>query len=111
MHGDMMHAVSYLRIWIRNVLRFQAAVDRLPAFSAIICAECPRRGNGDEHSLWILLIQNDRMQTHSSGAGLPIWAGAMATKTSKFVPRLAAVSGAENRGVFDSRVGHIGIVQ
>ncbi len=51
MHRNVMNAVADLGVRIRNILRSQPAVDRLPGFAAIIGAECPGSRDSDEDSL------------------------------------------------------------
>ena len=98
-----------LGVRVGNVLRLQAAVDRLPSFAAVVGAERARGGDGDEHALRIAGIENDRVQAHAARAGLPFGAGAVSAQAGEFVPVLAAVGGAEEGGVFHAGVDRVGI--
>src|ERR1700686_804739 len=95
-----MHAVAYLCIWIRDVLRVQSAVDRLPRLAAVIGAEGARSGDGDKNALRIARIENDSVQAHPTRAGLPFGARTVAAQSGEFLPVLSAVGRLENGGVF-----------
>ena len=92
-----------------NVLRIQALVDGLPGLAAVVGAESARGGDRNVNSVRIAGIENDGVQAHASGAGLPLGAGAVAAQAGEFLPVLAAVGGAEQGGVFDSGVDGVGI--
>ena len=89
----------------------QAVVDWLPRFARIIAAECACGGDGDEDAIRVLGVEDDRVQAHSAPARLPRRTGAMGAESGKFLPVLPAIGGAEQSGVFHSRVYHIGIGQ
>ena len=108
-HGDVVDAVADLGRRVRNVLRIQAFIDRLPALAAVVGAESARGGDRDINSVGIAGIENDGVQAHASGAGLPLGAGAVAAQAGEFLPVLAAVGGAKQSGVFDSGVDGVGI--
>ena len=55
---------------IRNC-DFRPAIDRLPGFAAIVGAERAGRRDGDENAVRIFRIEQDRVQAHAAGAGLP----------------------------------------
>ncbi len=57
----------------------------------------------------LLWIENDGVQAHPASAWLPFRTGAVSAKAGEFVPRLAAVRGFEQRGIFHSGVDRIGI--
>ena len=57
----------------------------------------------------MLGIEQDGVQAHAAGAGLPVGAGAVAAQSGEFLPGLAAVGGAEEGGVFDAGVDGVGI--
>src|SRR6267378_5307453 len=103
-HGDVMHAVAYLCIWIRDVLRLESTVDRLPRVAAVIGAECARGRDRDEDALRIARIENDGVQAHPTRARLPFGARTMPAQSGEFVPVLSAIGRAE-----DSRVFHAGV--
>src|SRR5947209_4206285 len=90
-HGDMVHAVADLRILIRDILRAQSAVDRLPILPAIVGAEGARRRDGNPNPLRIAGIENDGVQTQAARARLPFRASAMAAQAGEFLPVLSAV--------------------
>src|SRR5258707_4676127 len=109
MNGDVVNAVADLGVGIGNELRNQALVDRLPGFARIVGAERARSGNGDVDAIRIFLVENDGVETHAAGAGLPLGAGAVSAQAGKFAPILAAVGGFEKSGVFHARVDEIRI--
>jgi len=94
-HSDMVDAVADLSFRIGNVLRAQPLVGRLPGFASIVGAECAGCGNGDPYPLSIARIENDRVQAHAAGTGLPLRTGAMAAQSWKLFPVLAAIGRAK----------------
>src|SRR5205807_6076586 len=56
-------------------------------------------------------VQQDRMQAHRAGAGLPGCRGRVVAQGGKLPPRLPAVGRLEQRGILNARVGGIGIGQ
>ena len=56
-------------------------------------------------------IEEDGVQAHAAGAGLPFGAGAVAAQAGQLVPGLAAVGGAEQGGVFHAGVDRVRIGQ
>src|ERR1700731_5260666 len=91
MHRDVMHAMTDFRVWIRNVLRMQTLVDRLPTFSTVVGTKCACRGNRDEDSLRIFRVEQNRVQTHSACARLPLRSGAVTAQSGQLFPRLPAI--------------------
>src|SRR5208283_4386285 len=87
----------------------QTAVDRLPCLAAVVGAEGARRRYRDVDPAGITGIENDGVQAHSTGAGLPLGAGAVAAQAGKFVPTRASVGRAEQGRVFDSRINRVRI--
>src|SRR5215467_4942162 len=104
MHGDAMNAVSDLGALIWNVLRVQSAIDWLPCPAGVVCTEGARRRNGDKHPLRILSVQENCVETHPSGARLPVRPGAVAAQAREFLPRFSAVGRVEQSRVLDARV-------
>src|SRR5256885_2276021 len=89
----------------------KALVDRLPRRSAIIGSERACRGNGYIDTLRVAGIQNDRVKTHTTRAGLPLRPGSVAAQSRKFAPRLAAIFGFEERGIFHTGKNRVGFRQ
>ena len=56
-------------------------------------------------------IEQDRVQAHPAGAGLPGRRRSVGPEPRQLVPCLAAVGGAEERGVLHSRVDRVGIAR
>src|SRR6476659_2377383 len=75
MHRDAMNAVPYLCRWVGHELRVQTSIDWLPRFAAVITTKGARGGDCDGYSSRILLIEENRVQTHSTCAWLPLRAG------------------------------------
>src|SRR5689334_12936413 len=111
MQSDAMYAVADFGGRVGNVFGVEAFVDWTPGLTAIIGAEGACGGNRDENSLWVLWIQDDRVQTHAAGAGLPTRACAMAAQTRQFLPAFSAVGGAKQSGVLHSGIDGIRIGQ
>ena len=59
--------------------------------------------------LGLVGIEEDRVQAHAAGAGLPVRSGAVAAQAGQLVPGRAAVGGAEEGGVFDAGVDGVGV--
>src|ERR1044072_116761 len=111
MQRDAMNAVADFSRWIRDALRVQALVNRLPVRAGVVAAK--RTGSGDrhEHPGAILWIQEDGVQAHPAGARLPLRSGAVTAQSGEFAPALAAVTRAKQRCIFNARVNRIGIVE
>src|SRR5262245_47441914 len=90
-HGDPMHAMTDLRVWIRNVLRVQSAIDWFPCFPAIVRAKRSGRRDRDKDSLRTFRIVVHAVQAHAAGAWLPFRTGVAPAQSGQFMPRLAAV--------------------
>src|SRR6266496_235913 len=106
-----MNTMADLRSWIGNIFRMQPVIDWFPRCSAVIGAERARSRDRYVHSLSILWIQEDCMQTHSTCARLPFRAGVVFSETRQFFPRFAAVLRFEQRRVFHTGVNMLGIMQ
>src|SRR5258708_17242457 len=109
MHGDVVNAVADFGVGIGNELGNQALVDRLPGFARIVGAERARGGNRDVDAIRIFLVENDGVETHAAGAGLPLGAGAVSAQGGMLAPILAAVRGLEKSRVFHARVDDVWI--
>src|SRR4051812_532199 len=105
--GDVVNAVSDLGLGIRNILRAQTLVDRLPGFSAIIGAESARGGDGDVDALGVRGVEQNTVQTHAARARLPLRPGAVAAKSGEFFPGSPAIFREEQRRVFYSGINVI----
>ena len=89
MHRDAVNAVADFGVRVGNVLRVQAAVDRLPCLAGVVGPERAGGRNGDVHALGISGIEYDRVQAHAAGAGLPLRSGAVAAEAGhscQFLP-------------------------
>src|SRR6516162_5020536 len=106
-----MNAVSDLGSRVGNVLRVQAAIDGLPRFATVIGSERARGRDGDEDAVRVLRVENDRVQAHAAGAGLPPRASAMTTQAREFLPGFAAVSRAEQSGVLNTGVDGVRVAE
>src|ERR1043165_7319004 len=111
MQRDAMNAVADFSRWIRDVLRVQTLVNRLPVRAGVVAAK--RAGGGDrhEHPVAILWIEEDGVQANPAGAWLPLRSGAVTAQSGEFVLALAAVTRAKQRCIFNARVNRIGIVE
>ena len=87
----------------------KAAIDRLPCFAAIVSAKCTGRRDRDEDPIRISRIDNDAVQAHAAGAGLPVRPGAVTAQSGKLVPCLPAVGGTEQCGIFNAGVNRVRI--
>src|SRR5579859_1299339 len=101
-HRDVVHAVSNFRGRIRNILRMQSLVDRLPGQTTIIRAKRASSGNRNVDSLWITGIKNHRVQAHSPRTRLPLRTGSMPAQSGKFLPGFAAIFRFEKRGILNA---------
>ena len=108
-HGNVMNAVADLSIGIGNVLRTQTAINRLPALTAIVGAECTSGGNCDPNSFRIFRIENDGVEAHAACARLPLGPGAVSAQSRELVPALSAIGRTEDGCVFDSGIDGVWI--
>ena len=106
-HGNVMHAMPDLGGRVRNVLRVQPLVDRLPGDPAVVGAERAGRGDRDVHPLGIAGIEDDAVQTHAARAWLPLRSGAMPAKAGELVPACCAVGGLEDGCIFHTCVNRV----
>src|SRR5262249_15000320 len=95
MHRDTMNTVADFGSRVGDLLGAQAAVHGRPGFAAIFGSEHARSRNGDEHSLWLTRVENDRVQAQSASARLPCGCRAVAAKPRELLPRLPRVGRAE----------------
>ena len=58
----------------------------------------------------ILRIENNRVQAHAAGAGLPLRARAVAAESCELLPGLSAIGGAKQCGIFYSGIDLSGSV-
>ena len=111
MHGDAMDAVANFRSPGRELVKgFQPAIDRAPRLAAVVGAENARGRDGDEDSLGLARIQQDRVQTHAARTRLPEMSLG-AAQPGQFLPVAAAVCGLEQGGVFCSGINGVRIGQ
>src|SRR5581483_10826151 len=108
-HGDVVNAVADFRGRIRDVLRVQPFVYWFPALATVVRSESPGSRNRDPNAIRVLWVENNCVQAHPTRTRLPLGAGPVPTQAGEFVPTLAAVGGAENCCIFDSRVNRVGI--
>src|SRR5208282_6010124 len=108
-HRHVVNAVSDLGPRIRDVLRVQTLVNRLPCRAAIVGAKGARSRNGDEHTERIARVEDDGVQTHSTRARLPFGPGTVSAQTGKLAPVLSPVARAEQRRIFHTCVNCIRI--
>src|SRR5206468_9824355 len=95
MHCNVMNAVADLGGWFGNVLRVETFVDGLPGVAAVVGPKCARCRDGDIDSLWIFAIQDDCVEAHATGAGLPARTCAVAAQSRELFPILPAVGRTE----------------
>ena len=98
-----------LGIRVRNVLRTQSAVDRLPGLASVVTAECTRCRYRNVDPLRIARVQNDGVQAHAARARLPLGSGAMAAQSGKLLPVLSTVGCTKDRRVFHPGIDRIWI--
>src|SRR5215467_11836498 len=70
----------------------------------VLPASSVRKAPAAEIAMGIARIENNRVQAHAAGAGLPFGTRAVAAKAGELVPGLASVFRTENGSVFDARV-------
>src|SRR5215470_8900716 len=104
---DVMNAVAHFSSRIGKVLRVQSLVDWFPRHSSVVSAKRTRSGDRNEDPVAIRSVQNDRVQTHAAGAGLPLRSRAVTAQSGKFLPRLTAVGRAKECGIFDTGIDHV----
>src|SRR5712691_9146493 len=111
MHRDSVNAVSDLGGRVGKFVRgFESLVNRTPGPTAVVRTEGARGRDRNKDSVGIARIEEDCVQTHPTGAGLPE-VSLRATQPGKFLPGLGAVGRAKESGVFHPRVDHVRIGQ
>src|SRR5262249_39538007 len=104
---NVVDAVADFSAGVRQKWRVQAFVNWFPGGAAVVGAKCAGGGNCDENALWILGINQNGVQAHSSGTWLPFRPGAVAAQPGKFVPRFAAILRTEYCSIFHASVNRI----
>src|SRR5207237_3951028 len=94
-----------------DVLRVEAAVDRLPRLAGVIAAEGARGRDRDEDPLGMARVDKDRVEAHPACSRLPRGPGAMAAQSGQLLPGLPAVARAKQGGIFDPREDRVRIVE
>src|SRR5690348_11022124 len=105
----MMNAMPHFGIRIGNVLRKESSIDRLPRFPTVVRAKRSRRRNRNVNTLWILRVENNRVQTHSACAWLPTRSGSMPAQARQLMPAFRAIGRKEERGIFNAGVDSVGV--
>src|SRR5207244_12643463 len=95
----------------RDVLRLQPVVDWFPRLAAVVGPEGARGRNSDVHTSRSFWVQQDCVQAHPAGAGLPFWSCAVAAKPGELMPALSAVGRAEYGRVFHSGINRVRICE
>src|SRR5439155_24952073 len=90
-HRDAVDAVPNLALLVRELARPQAAVDRAPRLAAVVRAENARRRDGDDHPLWVIRVDENRVQAQSTGARLPLLACRVTSEPRQLLPGLPRV--------------------
>src|SRR5262249_52776579 len=73
--------------------------------------ERSRSRDRDEDSPRMARVEENRVQAHASGAGLPGRSGLMHAQPGQLLPRLPAVGRTEQGGVLDTGVDRVGVGQ
>ncbi len=108
-HGDVVDAVADLGGGIGDVFGVEAAVDGAPGETGVVCAESASGGDGDDDAVGICGVEEDGVEAHAAGAGLPMGAGLLGAETGELLPGEACVGGAEEGGVLDAREDGVGV--
>ena len=74
MHGNVVDAVADLGCGVGDLSGLKSAIDGPPVLASVIRSESTRRGDGDENPAWVIRIQQDGVQAHSTRARLPVGA-------------------------------------
>src|SRR6202030_1327692 len=77
--------------------------------AAVVGAEGASGGDRDVDPVGIAGVENDGVQAHAPGSGLPVGSSAVAAQAGQLLPVLPAVGGAKQRGILDSGVNRVGI--
>lgn len=96
---------------VGDALRSQSVVGCLPGGTGVIGAEHAGCGDGHEHASRIVLVQDDGVQAHPTGTGLPAGPRTMAAQAGQLLPTAATVVGAEQRSVLHPGVNRLRVGQ
>src|SRR5512142_692484 len=110
MTGNLVHTLPELRILVRQELGADSAVAGAPTLAAIVGAIHAAGRHGDEHTLPVAGMRDDRMEAQTTAAGLPLGAVFMRQKSVDGRPTLAGVSRLEQTRRLDSRPEKIRLV-
>src|SRR5579884_610168 len=92
MTGDPMDAMADLRLGIGQIARLQAAVQRLPAPSAVGGAENTGGGDGYPQTRRVGFIEQNGVQAEPARPGMPVGTGAVRAQARHLLPVLPAVA-------------------
>ena len=109
MHRQPVHAVADFSRRIGHELRVHPAIDRRPRLPGVLRAKRAGGGDGNEYPLGIRRIDENRMETQSARARLPVGTGAVLAQARELLPVLTAVGRTKHRRVFDAGVDRVGI--
>src|SRR5579875_2340798 len=99
--------MAHLSRRIRQKRRIQSLIDGPPGFAPIIAAKRTSGRNRHIHTPFLLRIEKDRVQTHSTCSWLPMGPRAVTAQPGKLLPALASVRCAKDRRVLHPRVNRI----
>ncbi|MGD8752805.1 MAG: hypothetical protein PVG14_15340 [Anaerolineales bacterium] len=110
-HGNPVDTMADLSLRVRDIVRPQTAVNGLPRLASVVRPEGTRGRDGDEDTLRVAWIQENRVQTEPASARLPAWTGAVPAQPSEFLPSPPAIGRAEQGGVLHASVNRVRIGQ
>src|SRR5207244_13097665 len=90
-------------------LRGQTMVDGRLGAATVVAGEGAGGRDGGDDPVGTIAVEEDRVQAHAAGAGLPRGAGAVAPQPGPLGPRLAAVVGDEEGGVLHPGEDPVGV--
>src|SRR5215467_10854721 len=111
MQGDLVHALSELRILVGHEWCGDAAVLSRPGGARVVGAVDATGGDRDVHALLVDGVEEDRMQSKSAVARHPARAVGMIEQSANQIPGFAAVASFEQGCGLDSAVEMAGFVR
>lgn len=111
MEGDAVDAVADLGGGVGEFeVGLEAVINRPPGLAGIVGAEGAGGGDGGVEAAAVDGVNDEGVQAHAAGAGLPEGAFGGA-KGGEFLPGVAPIGGAKEGGIFHAGVDGIGIVE
>jgi hypothetical protein len=100
-----------ISLFLRHELGTDARVPGTPALAAVVRAIDSSSRHCNEHPPRVLRIEDNRVQTEASAAGLPLGLMLMIQQSLVRLPAFATIARLEERGRFDTAIENLGLTR